>query len=134
MNHHPDSPESLVKDSHLVLDRFGLWPSFHDAEVRAMNLDVIGPTLTIDIFAFTMDTTVEAGYYRQLHQSIVTLRFEHIEELEIDDWNHQNTLTGLSILRHDPDRIAVAVSGSFGVSAHWLCRGARVMAVTPVEQ
>ncbi len=86
--------DKLVEASERLTSIFGCWPSFHDAEVIEFNLwrgDVdadaqryVFPTLTtkIHLWELTSDLDVR-GYYILRHQTLVTLRFHDISELQM---------------------------------------------------
>ena len=69
----------------------------------------------------------ERGYYLTDKHCIVTFRFEEIEQLVIQDFNHQNALSG--ILFEMDGTLRVTFEGIFGVSARFRCAKAIVDAV-----
>ncbi|HYX71270.1 MAG TPA: Imm50 family immunity protein [Nitrososphaera sp.] len=134
--------ESKIQDSHLLTDILGRWPSFHDAEVLRIVLDRNGartftPYLqaTIHIFEMTSQIDERGGYVLKNHVA-VTFRFIEIYELQLEDFNQQNVLQGLSILDvsdRQLERIKFEVSfdGIFGVSAKFQCNSISVASVEP---
>jgi len=99
-------PYEFFEDHQLVLDRFGMWPSFHDGEVHRIVLDrtkrnAAGsaiPTLEIQIRGWIMTSEIsEAGYYKQENDSVVHFLFEDVFDLEIEGFNHQNVLSSLNL-------------------------------------
>src|SRR5688572_8360888 len=88
-----------------LLAVFGYWPSFHDAEVVRITLDrrspageLVDPTLDALIHTWEMtDAVNEAGSYVLRHHVLVHLRFQGIDELQLEAFNHQNVLFGLTI-------------------------------------
>lgn len=135
---------SRIDNASAVIDVFGRWPSFHDAEVHWMKLDRagafeddIGPMVEALVHAFEMTSEVDSGgYFRLRNHVLVHFRFCEVVDLELSDWGVQNALLGLGI-RDIRDRqlerswFEVEFTSSFGVCALFLCRGVEVMSVTP---
>jgi len=63
--------------------------------------------------------------------SIVTFRFERPEDLIIEDFNHQNVLTGI-YFKLIEDTVHVKCDGTFGVDAAFRCQKVSVEAVEVV--
>jgi hypothetical protein len=123
---------------------FGYWPSFHDAEVLWMRLDrsapsdgYYGPTLDALVHAFEMTSEVGAdGYYVLRHHVLVHLRFLDVVELQLEAFNHQNALMGLTftdLRERQMERVlwAVRFDSAFGVDASFQCYGVEVVTVVP---
>lgn len=121
---------------------FGYWPTFHDAEVIRFGLDrgpptIEGPTAEADILVFEITKEVSpSGQHVLRHHTLVTIRFRGVTDLQLDGFNGQNALMGLNI--HDITdrqleglRYEVNFEGSYGMGAHFLCRGAEVVRVQP---
>ena len=132
---------SQVKGAEKITSLFGYWPSFHDAEVLEIALrrkDIDGkPSLTAAIHVFEMTSQVsETGHYICRHHSIVSLHFTDISGLEMDNFNHQNALSGLVIEDvPPPDKysgsIRVELSSAYGVDCGFLCHSAEVVSIEP---
>jgi len=101
-------PYEFIEGHQLVLERFGMWPSFHDGEVHRIVLDrnkrnAAGsavPTLEIQIRGWIMTSEVsESGHYhyKQAHDSVVHFVFEDVFDLELEGFNHQNVLSSLNL-------------------------------------
>src|SRR5947208_230597 len=85
---------------------FGHWPTFHDAEVVRLVLDradrVPGrhesPRLTVEVRAFEITSEIgPEGRYVLRDESLVTLEFREVVDLQMTDFNCQNALFGLQI-------------------------------------
>lgn len=81
---------------------FGRWPSFHDAEVQAVRLDSgqrgDGPaSIELDVHVFVAEWSAEDGTVSFERHSLVTLRFDGVEAVELDGFGPQNVLDELVI-------------------------------------
>lgn len=132
------TPVDHITNAAAVTSVFGRWPSFHDAEVLGVELvrrygDPAGPGLVARIHAFSMTDRVDGrGYFILENHSIVVLRFDGIEALEMDGFNHQNALNRLGIAGPDPEgRFEVHLDPAYGVEARFTCRAIEVVSITP---
>ena len=134
--------ESLVQGSEKLLQIFGRWPSFHDAEVMEIHLSR-APKETggsrdrrVELLAkiHTWDMTNELdsrGYYVLKNHTLVTLRFSGVEELRLEGFNHQNVIFGLTIQPKESSgagssKFHVEFDPSFGVDAIFDCSAIEV--------
>lgn len=105
------SPEAInaIDRKNLLIERFGEWPTFEDAEVLSIEFNrgnfkqiiktndwdqYISPSLTAAFYLFDnrySDLSLERK------PTEVVIRFEGLENLEIDGFNHQNPIVGLRI-------------------------------------
>jgi hypothetical protein len=136
------SIESKIKNSHLLTDVFGRFPTFHDAEVLRITLDrgqaqPFSPYLQATIHVFEMTSQVdEQGRYVLENHVAVTFKFIEIYKLSLEDFNQQNVLQGLSIediSERQLERIKFEVSfdGIFGVTARFQCNSISIETVEP---
>ena len=135
-----------ISEAEKLVAVFGYWPSFHDAEVISLKLDRrpnekgFSPALETQIHTFEPTNEVdEHGYYVLQHNVLVSLRFLDVEELRLDDFNHQNVLFGLEIsdLREGQSEnifFQVRFDASFGMGASFQCRAIEVVEVTPCNE
>jgi hypothetical protein len=127
-----------------LLAVFGYWPSFHDAEVLWLRLDrrahcegCYGPTLEVLVHAFEMTSEVGAdGCYVLRHHVLVLLRFRDVVELQLDGFNYQNALMGLTLTdlrdrQMEHVQWAVRFDSAFGVDASFQCYTVEVVSVVP---
>jgi hypothetical protein len=123
--------------------RFGSWPSFHDAEVYAVRLDSgqssAGRTsLELEIHVFAVEGTKPDGRYNVVKHTLVTLRFEGIEAVELDGFGPQNVLADLLIEDLGPGfasaaRISVSLPSNNGLSGSFRSEDVVVLGVAPFE-
>jgi hypothetical protein len=102
--------ETFIKGSEKLLEIFGYWPSFHDAEIINLHLwrgNVDSeknlyqfPVLTLDVHHWELTNQVDAkGYFVLQHHTRTTLTFSDVQTVQLNDFNHQNAILDLSIKR-----------------------------------
>jgi hypothetical protein len=139
-----------VENAQAVINLFGRWPSFHDAEVLRLRLeshrgefDAEGrprrPTLEADIHVFeSTDRITSEGFYELQNHTLVTLAFEGIGENRIEGFAFQNVLLDLEFEETRAEQSAslkwkVFVDPSAGVKAAFSCEAIRVVDAIPFE-
>jgi hypothetical protein len=136
-----------IKQSNLLVDIFGRWPSFHDAEVISIELfrdpsKVSEPNLRAKIHVFEMTPEVDdRGFYVLKNHVLVTFLFRGIDENTVKEFNQQNVLWELAIVdissrQLERLRFEIHFASSFGVEAEFKCRSVEVETVacfTPGE-
>jgi hypothetical protein len=142
--------ESIVHGSGKLLEIFGRWPSFHDAEVMEIQLSRTpkGPRgkrdrrveLLARIHAWDMTNELDRrGYYVLKNYTLVTLRFSGVEELKLQGFNHQNVIFGLTIQPKESSeagssKFHVEFDPSFGVDAIFDCSAIEVVDAIPMPE
>jgi hypothetical protein len=97
-----------------VVEWFGGWPSFHDAEVTSIELHRHGSSyLRVHTFRMTGEFD-ERGYYKLTQHAVVTFEVSDITSLDLSGFNHQNVLSCLLIQRHTDD-LKLVLGGCYGV-------------------
>ena len=121
-----------IRNSNLLTEIFGEWPSFHDAQVlkivldRAPSGEFCGPALEAYIHVFEITSEVDKdGFYKLTNHTHVELAFLEIDELSLEDFNHQNVLNSL-IVRKTLEGYDLILYGIYGVSASISSRYLRV--------
>jgi hypothetical protein len=98
-----------------LIDWFGCWPSFHDAEVVNIELNREGPSrLRIHYFCMTGKTN-KSGYYITEKHAIVSFILEDITQLELNDFNQQNVLSSILITPIET-KYEIMLGDCYGVS------------------
>jgi hypothetical protein len=116
----PDAPE--VEGAKEILNWFGYWPAFHDAEVLTITLERrSGCRVVIHAFEKTSDVD-SRGYYVLAKHALVTFTMEGfpagedgVVNTEIAAFNHQNVLFGAEVAKI-PNGYALRLDGIFGVT------------------
>jgi hypothetical protein len=110
MNQIPESIEGARK----VVEWFGYWPVFHDAEVLELHLDRQGPSW-ISFYTWHMSETVDdQGQYILDKHAIVRFVFDKISDLGLDDFSSQNVIAEVVVSRRDND-LHLAISPCYGI-------------------
>jgi hypothetical protein len=90
------APEDVLGASDLV-SWFGYWPSFHDAEVLSIHLNRSGES-AVSIHTWHRTNQVDdRGYFVTTKHVVVTFILESIQTIQLNDFNHQNVISGLSL-------------------------------------
>jgi hypothetical protein len=114
------SPEHFVVNADKLVSVYGRWPSFHDAEIETVIMDRRGPFIQIRLEAHERtDELTEEGVYRRLKRCVITFRFTDVENLALDDFNHQNVIA--EMVMHRGEKVKVEIQGIFGMSAQFQC-------------
>jgi hypothetical protein len=132
-----------VSDRKALEERFGRWPSFHDAEVQAVRLDsgqrTDGrPSVELDIHLFASDGIIENGRLRMGRHTLATSRFEGAEAIELDGFGRQHVLDDLEIhhlgeTATTAARLLVDLPSNNGLGGSFRCQDAIVIAVSDFQ-
>jgi hypothetical protein len=134
-----DQPPVPVIHANRLLDAFGYWHSFHDAEVHRAVLDRGGgddrPSVTLLINVYDSSGALdERGYYDVRVNVMVSLRFTDVEDLELSDLGTQNVINELRLEAQSSGRIAVELGPCFGLNGVFTCRAVEVLDVVPYSR
>ena len=129
------SGSTLLKDHQVVVDYYGAWPSFHDAEVYRVTLDRGSvderPSITLVVHAFASDGSVdEKGYYRIVTSVLVTLKCHDVSASELRDLGPQNVLSSLDF-ESTAEGVRVTLGPCYGLSGSLVCSQVVVDSVVP---
>lgn len=92
-------------------------PRFHDAEVTSIEFDRAGPTCLLRVHTFKVTNALEpAGHYVFEGHAVVTFRIDEITGMQLDDFNHQNALMGLGIVRGSNEGVRMELDPAYGLS------------------
>jgi hypothetical protein len=138
----PMEVQDKIKNANLLIDIFGRFPSFHDAEVFRITLDRgdkggFDPSLEALIHVFEGTSEIdESGHYRLKNHVLVLFRFSKIVNLKLADFNQQNVLQHLEISKlsdreRDKVKFRVVFAGIFGVTASFHCHSVSIESVEP---
>jgi hypothetical protein len=133
-------PGVEVFNQEALTERFGEWPSFHDAEIYGLRLDsgqradgVV--RLELDIHVFAVDGVRPDGHLNFVSHTLTTLEFEEVEALELDGFGNQNVLFDLNFKEVSlaaGRQIEVGLSSSHGLGGSFRCRTVSVLAAVPM--
>lgn len=108
LNQVPGGPE--------LVEWFGYAPRFHDAEVLGVTLDRAEPSCSIRVHGFEMTSEVDAkGFFVCTKHAVVTFTFRDLGELELDGFNAQNAVLGISIARGPDAQFRMEIDPAYGL-------------------
>ena len=110
-----------------VANHFGRWPSFHDAIVEQLSLNIPGETrLTLRTWNMTSEVD-ERGFYRLTHRAIVKMLLTDILEFDIGGADIESgcVLFGLSLVKEGSD-FKLLLDPALGFGGSIRCRGLRL--------
>ena len=132
-----------VQGAEKLIELFGRWPSFHDAEVISLVLDRsgdddgFGPSLVATIRAFDItDEVLPSGFPKLTHECAAVFAFREVVQLQLTGFNSQNVMSGLHIIdirdrQLERQHFEVWFAGVYGLDARFQCRAVEVLSVTP---
>jgi hypothetical protein len=125
-----------IENYQAVLQRFGAWPSFHDAEIHSVLMDRTrpdGPYLEMRIHVHTVKAEPDReGRYID-KQAMVTMRFSRMESEEIVGFNEQNSIFDMD-MQCDQDHIKVEISSSYGCAGSFTCKHVAIRSVEDFDR
>ncbi|MGB8061766.1 MAG: Imm50 family immunity protein [Candidatus Sulfotelmatobacter sp.] len=96
----PTGVESIVGAREL-LDWFGYWPEFHDAEVIRFHLELGGPSF-LQVHTWEMTNTVTAAGFYELRKHVeVEFLLNDVINVNLQDLREHSILLSLEITRSD---------------------------------
>ena len=132
-----------VENGEALTSIFGYWPSFHDAEVHSLTLDrndsepSASPSLEAVIHVFEMtDRVNDKNFFICRHHTLVRMKFFCIDNLQLDNFNCQNSLSELAISdisdrQLETIKFEVDFLASWGVSCKFVCRTISILSAEP---
>lgn len=131
-----EQPPVPVAHAERLLEAFGYWHSFHDAEVHRAVLDRGGaeerPSITLLINVYDSSGALdERGYYDVRVNVMVTLKFSDVDDMELGDLGAQNVINELRLEPQPAGRIAVELAPCFGLNGVFTCGTVEVLEVAP---
>src|SRR5688572_1844254 len=120
----------LIGNYEAVIEHFGEWPSFHDAEILKFEFNrrhVVkppGPSASFDVHVFEYSAELdEHGYYKHNAHCVITFNFDNVRLVEFEGINHQNVVYEIKFAAvRDIDhieRLEVRIDASHGLSARF---------------
>ena len=123
---------------------YGRWPTFHDAEVIDVHLwrgemDPEHEQFAARVLTVKIHMMQEAPTSREM---VAVLRFDGVEDIRMEGFNHQNALLGIEIGKrtgkpHGIDgrvEFSVKFEGALGMSASFRCGGIEVVEAKEVAE
>lgn len=130
-----------ITNGEALVERFGAWPSFHDAEVYGLSLDsgqrLDGRTrLRLDVHVFAVDGRLSDRKFNFENHTLVTLEFEEVEDVKLEGFGPQNVLDDLlleTVGLASGRQVRVSMPASNGMTGSFRCRDVTVIDAVPFE-
>jgi hypothetical protein len=92
-----------IHNNKAVVDLYGAWPSFHDANVLTYAKPCPeSQALTLTLHAWQMTNEVDSnGYFVLRNQALVSFRFTGLFEVDMDNFGADNILFGMEFFPMD---------------------------------
>ena len=111
---------AAIPGTSAVVDWFGRWPAFHDAEISQLQLGS-DAVLTFNLYAWNMTSEIdEKGYYRNEKHANVEFRLEEVSAINLLDFTEIGVLFDLNLELVDK-QLTVTMSSSYGVNGTITC-------------
>ncbi len=97
-----------------LVEWFGGWPTFHDAEVPSLELQRTGPC-TVRIHTFeVVDQRATRGPVMFTKHVVVSFIFEDVKAVRLEGFNSQNVVDGI-VLRSGDAGYELDIKASYGL-------------------
>jgi hypothetical protein len=142
--------EARIEGSDKLTNIFGYWPSFHDAEVIALNFwrgnvdtetgSYDFPVLTVKMHLWEITNDVNGrGYLGRHKHTLTTIQFRDVDEFRMEGFNHQNAILGLDIVEEERPQgptpvFRVTFRPAFGIGAAFICLRIGVLSAAPCTE
>jgi hypothetical protein len=94
----------------------GSIPSFHDSEIVELALERENSRCRLKVHGFRMTPDLDdRGYYITVKHVVIAFQFEHVAELELSDFNHQNIIDGLNLSRQPNGNFLLKMEPCYGL-------------------
>lgn len=112
------SIENLVEEipgADAILNTFGYWPDFHDAEILEVFLSRTKESFVKIHIWETLKETDNSGYLQTRSHYIIKVNFVNITQMELEGFNYQNVIWKLEFSKKDSE-LELQIHSSFGLS------------------
>src|ERR1043166_1467399 len=132
------APYERIQGHTQVLEAFGYWPTFHDAEVRSLILDR-NSTLFENIADAQIEVCLHALEWTRnaqpdFNHHLVEIRFHEVDEVELEGFNHQNAILEFRIEDHRGVGLKMTFVPAHGLSGSFCAAKAEVLSVVPCNK
>lgn len=128
---------SRIVNHEVVIQRFGYWTSFHDAEVLKVTFEAhpgyrATVTFLIETHEFINELNAR-GQYKQVNNCLIELQFTGIKEMNFEGFDHQNVIFDL-VFKESSENIECTFDSSIGLVASIVAEEALVLSLVPVKE
>lgn len=137
-----------IENHELVVEVFGYWPSFHDAEILWLKMervegtyqDYISPNIefVIHVWEMTKETT-ENGFLKLQKHHLIHFKFEDIYDVELGGFNNQNALFELKINEKSKNEsgiipLQIILDPAYGLGGEFKSYKGSILGITPCNE
>jgi len=124
---------TFIKNHQRVVDFFGRWPSFHDANVPAYEMGADHESLSLTLHTWLMTDQVDAkGFFVLRNHALVSFRFGGLRDVVMDAVRSGNILFGMEISQNsDATSFHVELDSVMDMSGSFSARSGEVVSVIP---
>lgn len=134
MDENEDPIISQIINSEIVIQHFGYWPDFHDAEITKATFETHSTgrySVTFVIAAFEMTSEVdENGHYKLIKHCNVELQLIGIQEMKFNGFDHQNVIFDLAF-EESGSAIRCSLDSSNGLETYIVAEEVFILSLTP---
>ncbi len=128
--------EKEIKNSEIVINHFGYWPSFHDAEIISIkferNPDKGNSSVHMRVYAFEMTDKLIGRYFNLIKHCVIDIEFIDISNNEMDGFNHQNAIQGLDFGR-EGEFLFCKIDSAYGMDGYIEAKEIKITKLNPVN-
>jgi len=127
-----DVPTYILNNA-AVVNFFGCWPSFHDAEVPAYEARPEADSLSFTLHTWQGTGEVDAkGFFVRLNHALVSFRFTGVHNAEMDKFKSENILFGMEFFPSDDlASFRVLLDSVMDMSGCFSARSGEVISIIP---
>ena len=125
---------AYILNHQAVVDFYGRWPSFHDANVPEYTApDAKSESLGFTLHTWQMTNEVDAkGFYVLQKHALVSFRFHDIHDVDMDKFRSGNILFGMELIPNaDFSSFGVELDSVMDMSGSFSARSGEVISVIP---
>lgn len=123
-----------IVNSNLLIDWFGYWHDFHDFEVMHIDIDRKGPVIIMQLYGFKMLSEVnDKGHFKLTKHCVITLKFDKVSDLSLEEFNHQNVLSSLSF-KEEGDSIRTELWPCYGCHGFIVSKNVEVQSINSINE
>lgn len=113
--------EKEIKNATIVIDHFGYWPTFHDAEIISIKFerthDKANTSVVLSVYAFEMTSKLNGVHFEHIKHCFIDIEFVGINKSEIEGFNHQNAVSRLTFGR-EGTHLFCSIDAAYGVDGY----------------
>jgi hypothetical protein len=117
-----------IRGSQSVIEWFGRWPSFHDAELMTFHIDRERGTSFMRVRAFNITDRIDnRGQFIKTQEAVVVFEFSGIRTIHLDgeDADVQNVMSSL-LIEEVAGGYRVIIGPSYGIGGEFVVTDIRV--------